>query len=123
MICIGKTFEFEAAHFIPMHKGACRELHGHSYKMEIVITGEIGPLGMIMDFSDLKKMVQENLWERLDHVCLNDWFFPPTAERMVQVIAKRLQIELEKLSDKTLSLVKVKLWETSSSYAEWRMEK
>jgi 6-pyruvoyltetrahydropterin/6-carboxytetrahydropterin synthase len=69
-----KDFRFEAAHFLPNvpegHK--CRRIHGHSFKGEIAVRGPVDPvLGWVMDFADLKKVV-DPIVERLDHYLLNE---------------------------------------------------
>jgi 6-pyruvoyl tetrahydropterin synthase/QueD family protein len=71
---ITKKFTFEAAHFIPVfaegHK--CRRMHGHSFRVEIKVKGEIDPqLGILMDFADIKAIVKPII-DYLDHDCLND---------------------------------------------------
>jgi 6-pyruvoyl tetrahydropterin synthase/QueD family protein len=71
---ITKKFDFEAAHYIPAfaegHK--CRRMHGHSFRVEIKVKGEIQPeLGILVDFADIKAAVKPYI-EYLDHDCLND---------------------------------------------------
>src|SRR5580692_12258236 len=68
-----KTFQFEAAHLLPLlpktHK--CRRLHGHSFKVEIVVAGECDKkLGWLMDYADLS-MAFKPVWQKLDHNYLN----------------------------------------------------
>ena len=123
MISITKTFEFAAAHFLPHHKGLCKNLHGHSYKLEITVTGETQKTwpeqGMIMDFSNLKAIVKKTL-SRFDHSNLNEYSENPTAENVIEDIAIRLDFALCNIGD--VELIKVRLWETSTSYATWRTE-
>ena len=69
-----KTFQFEAAHLLPLlpkhHK--CRRLHGHSFSVEIVVTGECDPkLGWLMDYADISAAFKP-VWEKLDHYYLNE---------------------------------------------------
>src|SRR5947209_2978894 len=69
-----KTFQFEAAHLLPhlpeSHK--CRRLHGHSFKVEIVVAGECDPkLGWLMDYADISDALNP-LLEKLDHLYLNE---------------------------------------------------
>src|SRR5580700_2291914 len=69
-----KSFQFEAAHLLPLlpktHK--CRRLHGHSFKVEIVVAGECDPkLGWLMDYADITAAFKP-LWEKLDHRYLNE---------------------------------------------------
>lgn len=122
MISVTKIFEFAAAHCLPNHEGLCQNLHGHGFRLEIEVTGQVkteGPeTGMIIDFSDLKEIVNDLIISRLDHSYLNDKFANPTAETMVERIADLLQSEWIL----SCSLVRVRLWETPTSYAEWRAE-
>lgn len=73
-VIITKKFTFESAHFIPAfavgHK--CRRMHGHSFKAEVRVAGEINPeTGVLMDFADIKAAVKPYI-DLLDHDCLND---------------------------------------------------
>jgi 6-pyruvoyltetrahydropterin/6-carboxytetrahydropterin synthase len=126
MLSICKIFRFEAAHHLPFYSGKCHNLHGHSYVLEIEVQGGISTLstsldgtdtGMIMDFSDLKRIVEKQVIVPLDHSDLNTYFGNPTAEIMVQWIAERITDELSV----GIHLVRVRLWETVNSYAEWRL--
>lgn len=111
-ISITKLFEFEACHHLPNYDGACRNLHGHSYKLEVEIVGGIDEeTGMITDFSNLKRVVQDRILNRLDHSNLNAFFDMPTAENMVKYI-------FEKMTECYSGVIRVRLWETSTSYAE-----
>jgi 6-pyruvoyltetrahydropterin/6-carboxytetrahydropterin synthase len=124
-LMIVKDFEFEAGHHLPNHTGACKYRHGHSYKLQIGISGPIDiHSGMIADFKQLKDLVKELIVDRLDHSYLNDLGsiaeFPaecPTAENMGMWMVKVLQPRL-KITGTELALVK--LWETSRSHFEWR---
>lgn len=131
MVTITKCFGFEACHHLEFYKGKCHNLHGHSYKLEVTVTGALSnydcsgspeglvypPKGMIMDFSALKDVVKDNIIDVVDHQNL-DLVLPvyPTAENIVIWIADVLESKLEKIN---ISLVRIKLWETDSSYAEW----
>ena len=112
---IWKSFEFEAAHHLPNHQGFCQRCHGHSYKLQIGVTGELqatGPAGgMIMDFGDLKRAVKERVIDLLDHTNLNDRFENPTAEKLGDWIWKQLEQPIP-------GLYGVRVWETSGSYYE-----
>ena len=121
MITITKRFTFEASHQLPYYIGDCHNLHGHSYKMDITVSGEIikntdnPECGMVMDFKELKKLVEKEILNRVDHNHLNNVFENPTAENMVQVFGLTLQKRLPE----HIKLVSIKLWETESSYAEY----
>jgi 6-pyruvoyltetrahydropterin/6-carboxytetrahydropterin synthase len=122
MISVCKTFSFESAHFLPYYSGNCHNHHGHSYKLEVEISGPIqteGPeKGMIVDFKLLKKTVMDKVVDKLDHQMLNTLFDNPTAEEMVYWIA----MALNKVVPLPVVPERVRLWETSTSYAEWRKD-
>jgi len=121
MITVTKVFGFEACHNLPHYDGACHNLHGHSYKLEVTVGGSIETstsdpkCGMILDFKDLKKIVNEVAVDRYDHAFLNDYFPNPTAEIMV----KQIGVDIISKLPKDKYLVSCKLWETSTSYAEF----
>lgn len=118
MIAITRKFEFEAAHKLDNHSGKCRYLHGHSYKLEITIKGEICSDGMIIDFSIFKEIIQTRIIVKLDHKYLNEIFdFSPTVERMTEWIVKNLYNYFKDFLH--VKLWRVKLWETSNCHAEW----
>jgi len=98
-----KTFQFEAAHLLPRlpksHK--CRRLHGHSFKVDIVVAGECDPaLGWLMDYADIAAAFKP-LWEKLDHNYLNRvaGLENPTSEAIAAWIWKKLKPKLPLLSE------------------------
>lgn len=126
MITVTILSSFEACHHLPFYEGKCHNLHGHSYKLEVTVGGvvetdKINPkVGMIMDFHDLKEIV-EKVSGKYDHADLNDYFDNPTAEIMVATIARDLILELTpfRKEGKPVWLESVKLWESATSYAMW----
>lgn len=132
MITVTKVFRFEACHHLPYYDGKCNNLHGHSYKLEVTVTGDITSdphspkRGMIVDFRDLKHMVTDSIIDKYDHSNLNDFFPNPTAEIMVESIGSQIMLVLHDYyieSGKKLDLVSVKLWETEDSYAEFKSQR
>jgi 6-pyruvoyltetrahydropterin/6-carboxytetrahydropterin synthase len=138
-ITVVKEFSFAASHFLPNHPGKCQNLHGHTYKLQVGVRGKVDPeTGMVVDFGDLKEMVEGKIIEKLDHRHLNAvgcrkddcdedlQSFPrelPTAEMMVEwiidVLGEYLMTEWEDL----VKLCFVRLYEsplTPVAYAEWR---
>jgi 6-pyruvoyltetrahydropterin/6-carboxytetrahydropterin synthase len=100
---IFKVFTLEAAHRLPNvppgHK--CARLHGHSFRIELKVSGEPGEdTGWIMDFSELKAAFQP-LYDQLDHNYLNDipGLENPTSERLSMWIWERLKPSLPLLSE------------------------
>lgn len=118
-ITITKIFEFTAEHYLPYHKGACKNLHGHNYKLEITITGPIqkegSARGMIMDFGMLKTIVEHQILAEFDHSNLNKLFDNPTAEIMVKNMGLQIGLALPR----NIQITKIRLWETPTSYATW----
>jgi 6-pyruvoyltetrahydropterin/6-carboxytetrahydropterin synthase len=90
-----KTCRFEAAHLLPTfpegHK--CRRLHGHSFRFDVVVSGDVDPkLGYLIDFGEIKK-VTDPLIQRLDHYYLNDieGLSNPTSENLARWLYDRLK--------------------------------
>ncbi len=143
-IRLTKEFRFEAAHALLKYDGLCKNIHGHSYILRITVKGSpvedinSPKLGMVMDFSDLKKIVKEEIVDRFDHsVILNkqasqssftnieDMFdrihlfnYQPTCENMLVDFVERIKYKLPK----EIELFSVQLYETASSFAEWYAE-
>jgi len=120
MITITKEFHFEAAHFLPLHPGLCKHLHGHSYRLKITVSHENKRFDprtkMVMDFGTLKAIVNEKIISKMDHSYLNETYAMPTAEFMVEDFAKTLQAAFAGLP---VNLEKISLWETLGSEATW----
>ncbi|MFN4299877.1 MAG: 6-pyruvoyl trahydropterin synthase family protein [Thermaurantimonas sp.] len=137
-IALHRRFYFEAAHFLPDYPGYCRNIHGHSYVLEIGVSGKIqtsGPeRGMIIDLKRLKAVVQTSVIDVLDHALIieksefsNGYSIPtdmkvlvlhetPTVENMLKWIITRL---IEYLPE-GIRLEFCKLHETRDSWVEWR---
>ena len=124
MLTVTKRFKFEAAHSLPNYKGNCHNLHGHSYNLEVTVTGPVEndsaspTFGMIIDFSELSRIVKQYIVNKYDHQYLNDYFDNPTAENMCVSFGKQISEHLPT----HVILKSVKLWETDSSYAEYTPE-
>lgn len=130
-LTICKEFVFHSAHRLPNHEGCCKNVHGHSYKLQVVVRGpqfafardDSPEYGMLLDFSRLKGIVQKEVIDRLDHSYLNDidGLFNPTAEIMVCWILDALVESLKKECPYVL-IHRIRLYETDTSYAEWVRE-
>lgn len=141
-IRITKRFTFETGHALYGYDGKCRNVHGHSYKLFVTVIGS--PIedanevkfGMVIDFSDLKKMVEEEIVHKFDHATVFNKNTPhielakeleqrghnvilvnyqPTAENMIIDFAKKIKSRLPE----HIQLYSLKLQETDSSFAEW----
>jgi 6-pyruvoyltetrahydropterin/6-carboxytetrahydropterin synthase len=98
-----KTFQFEAAHLLPhlpeTHK--CRRLHGHSFKVEVVVAGDCDPeLGWLMDYAEVSAAFKP-IWQQLDHHYLNEipGLDNPTSENIALHIWQRLKPRLPLLTE------------------------
>ena len=145
MIRITKIFTFETAHILYNYDGKCKNMHGHSYKLFVTVKGKpVNDLdnpknGMVVDFGDIKKIVNEEVVDIWDHAVLINansphkelgnelegrghkviyCSFQPTCENMLYEIAAKVQAKLP--SD--ISLAYLKLHETENSYGEWFAE-
>ncbi len=105
------TFTFEAAHRLEWHPGRCRNLHGHSYRLDVSVSGPLDTNGVVIDFDQLSAVVTGELIERWDHRYLNDLVDNPTAELLAHE-AWRL------LSAAGLELAAVRLWETPNCWVD-----
>ena len=141
-IRITKQFTFETGHALYGYDGKCKNVHGHSYKLSVTVIGT--PIedrnhvkfGMVIDFSDLKKIVKEEIVDQFDHATVFNKTTPhiqladelksrghdvilveyqPTSENMVIDFAQRIKT---RLPDNIL-LFSLKLQETETSFAEW----
>ncbi len=102
-IRLAKSFSFEAAHFLPSfpegHK--CRRMHGHSFKVDVVVEGPLDPArGYLVDYGDIKRAVAP-LQDELDHRLLNDLpgLANPTSEMLAVWVWDRLQPGLPMLAE------------------------
>ncbi len=141
-IRITKQFSFETGHALYGYDGKCKNVHGHSYKLFVTVIGK--PIedsnnvkyGMVIDFTDLKKIVKEEIVDVFDHatvfnkntphlelanvlkqrghnVLLAD--YQPTSECMVIDFSEKIKSRLPK----NIELHSIKLQETETSFAEW----
>lgn len=144
IIRITREFSFEMAHVLKDYDGPCRNVHGHSYRLFVTLSGtplknEKSPRnGMVIDFSELKTLVIKEIISRFDHsVVVSSNYdseklemmkktfgntvivdYQPTCENLVSDFAGRLR---NRMPEGT-SLHSIKLYETANSYAEWFAE-
>lgn len=105
---LGTTHHIDCAHFLPGHP-KCGQLHGHTYKVEVVIEGE-NKDGMVIDFADMKKAVQKVLND-YDHKSLNDFLDYPSVENICEMLQLRLQ-------DTLAFPFTIRVWEGEGKWAE-----
>lgn len=139
---VTKEFKFEMAHALFGHDGPCKNIHGHSYRLFVTLKGKVmkgaanPKRGMVMDFSDMKKLVNAEIVHPFDHALVLDKATPgslfsalkeqklilvdfqPTCENLVAHFAKKLK----KIFPPDTELHHLLLEETSTSYAEWYAE-
>jgi 6-pyruvoyltetrahydropterin/6-carboxytetrahydropterin synthase len=141
-IRITKQFSFETGHALYGYDGKCKNVHGHSYRLDVTVIGQ--PIkdntnvkfGMVIDFSDLKKIVKEEIVDVFDHATVFNKNTPhvelakelqerdhnvllvdyqPTSEMMVIDFASKIKKRLPN----NIQLHSLKLQETATSYAQW----
>ena len=116
MITISKEFVFDAAHKLPgAIYGKCNNLHGHTYKLIVTISGGISNDGWLMNFTELKNLVKKLILDKYDHAYLNDFYDIPTAEIMAKDFFDVLFPHVGKYS---CTLYAIRLYETPTSYCE-----
>lgn len=141
-IRITKSFTFETGHALYGYDGLCKNVHGHSYRLDVTVIG--APIndpshvkyGMVIDFKDLKKIVQREIVDLFDHATVFNKNTPhvtlaqtleasghkvllvdyqPTSEEMIIDFAAKIAARLPN----TIKLHHLRLQETATSYAEW----
>lgn len=139
---ITKEFKFEMAHALYAYDGLCANIHGHSYRLWVTVSGEVKKEightkdGMLIDFIDLKKIVKPSIVDKYDHslvlnansphadldfTAFDKVFFlnyQPTSENLVMDFARCIKENLPE----GVVLLKVVLSETATSFAEWNVE-
>ncbi|MEI6125035.1 MAG: 6-carboxytetrahydropterin synthase QueD [Pseudomonadota bacterium] len=111
---------FSSAHRLRNYQGKCEALHGHNWKVEIIVhASALNDIGLAMDFKELKNILNDSL-AYLDHACLND--LPPFTEKnpSAENIAEHLfGVLREKIKGASVSLAKVSVWESENSRASY----
>ena len=142
VIRITKEFQFEMAHALLGYDGPCKNIHGHSYKLDVTVKGEVkqhtsdSDEGMVVDFGIVKKLVKKLIVDEYDHsLVLNDKMdidksqfkfmnklilvpYQPTCELLLLSFSKLIQKNLPE----NIELHSLMLRETPTSYAEWFAE-
>ena len=109
---VWKRATFDAAHHLPNYKGACSRVHGHTYTVELGVTGAVSATnGMVLDMKELGAVLHTIIAE-WDHRDLNELFETPTAEFLAQRIFVQAQYAFPH------NEIRVRLWETPDSWVE-----
>jgi len=137
MFTVEKTFRIPMGHRLSKHKGLCKNFHGHNFVIKVKVgSKELDENDMVIDFSDLKKLVNEIL-DAFDHstiLNINDpakeqffdlgyriWLLDsdPTAEAFCKHLFHEISDALKNLAKRDVYLVSVKIWENEDSVAEY----
>lgn len=135
MLSVTKTVRFDAAHVLTDHPGQCRNLHGHTYRVDVQVRQNPADAGdMVMDFKDLKRVVGECILERFDHSFIYDESSAGEGEiaavlkkNGMRVAAIPFRSTAENLARHFFGMLRphvpglgsVKVWETPDSCAEY----
>lgn len=131
---ISKQFRWEMGHRLPFHEGLCRNMHGHSYEAHVILTGHLDDHGMVMDYFDMKGLIQDKI-DELDHCFLCDASdtivldflaqhnlkaviipMSTTAENIARLLLEHVCSKLPALH--RITSVRVRVFETEKTYAE-----
>lgn len=143
---VTREFSFEAAHMLSGYEGPCSNLHGHSYKLQVTLVGQVQQCPkasddmMVTDFRDMKYIVEREVIKRLDHAvifsdsthrdeseeCLYRWAVAHKKRHIVlpwrctaESIAEYIRVALKRaFADTGAQDVKIRLWETANSFVE-----
>ena len=134
MTIVTKTVRFDAAHILTNHQGLCKNLHGHTYRVDIAVA-DTSPGDMVIDFKDLKKLAASIICERFDHAFIYNTASPGECE-IAEVVQRHgmrtvalpfrstaenlAKLFFEGLEPHLAGLRSVKVWETQDSSAEYR---
>jgi 6-pyruvoyltetrahydropterin/6-carboxytetrahydropterin synthase len=118
-VLLRKEFTFDAAHNLVRYHGKCEALHGHTYRLAVVLEGEPDEEGMILDFTELSRIVKERVVSRLDHAYINDILEQPTAENIALWVWEQIEedVRTQRGSRPACALSSVEVWETRTSCA------
>ncbi len=129
---IAKEFHWEMGHRLPEHFGKCKNIHGHSYKMIVEIEGDVLESGMVMDYYDLKKIVNP-IVEELDHAFMVYKEDKQIIKFLEEMNSKKIIVDFQStvenictffltkikgaITRKNISKLKVRIYETHDDYA------
>ena len=135
---IAKEFAWEMSHRLPFHKGPCKNIHGHSYKLRLTLEGKTNQEAMILDFYDMQQILMP-LIDSLDHAFLCDKeddlminFLSEnsfkhyiienfsTCENLAEFFLDKLTLEFKRFDN--IKKIGVRVYETIDAYSEMELE-
>ena len=138
MITVTKTVKFDAAHVLTNHQGLCKNLHGHTYRVDVSVTrAEDDGSDMVIDFKDLKSIANEVICDRFDHAFVYNT--GSAGEREIAAVVEKngmrtvaipfrstaenlAKMFFNDLEPRVAGLSAVRVWETADSCAEYRRQ-
>jgi 6-pyruvoyltetrahydropterin/6-carboxytetrahydropterin synthase len=130
---IAKEFSWEMGHRLPEHFGKCKNIHGHSYKMIVELEGDVDKNGMVLDYFELKKIINP-IVEELDHAFLVYKDDHEVLDFLTKIKSKKIVVDFQSTVENICSYfltkiknynlpanirsVKVRICETPDDYAE-----
>ena len=136
MTTVTKTVRFDAAHILTNHQGLCKNLHGHTYRVDVSVAQADGKGGdMVIDFKELKRIATETICDRFDHAFM--YSTASEGEREIAAVVEKhgmrtvalpfrstaenlAKMFFDDLCAKVPGLASVCVWETADSCAEYR---
>lgn len=138
MFKVSKEFSFDMAHILDGHDGKCQNLHGHTYKLQVEVSGDLvtegAKKGMVVDFTDVKGIVKEAILDPMDHAFIYDTTSErecKIAELLNELNSKTFGIPMRTTAEEMarfmfnrlkgkLPISAIRLWETPTSFCEYR---
>lgn len=134
MTTVTKTVKFDAAHVLTNHAGPCKNLHGHTYRVDISVAQTDASRDMVIDFKDLKTIATEVICDRFDHAFVYNT--TSEGEREIAAVVEKHGMRVvalpfrstaenlakyfyEELESRIVGLAAVRVWETADSSAEY----
>ena len=134
MLRVTKSVKFDAAHILTNHQGLCKNLHGHTYRVETVVADANGASDMVIDFKDLKRVTEEAIVAKFDHAFMYNT--QSTAECEIASVVEKYGMRTapmpfrstaENLARHFFAILKplvkgleaIRVWETQDSCAEY----
>ena len=137
MITVTKTVKFDAAHVLTNHQGLCKNLHGHTYRVDVSVSqAEDDDRDMVIDFKDLKGIANEVICDRFDHAFIYNT--ESAGEKEIAAVVEKngmrtvaipfrstaenlAKMFYDELKSRVPGLSAVKVWETADSCAEFKV--